>query len=74
MNRIAVSPRVVRWAQERAGFAVADLEDKFPRLSDWETEAVQPTMRQLEDFAKANNLSNFLEFLERISTNSLLNG
>ncbi|MCC5840003.1 MAG: restriction endonuclease subunit S [Opitutales bacterium] len=42
MNRITVSPKVLRWARERAGLAVADLEDKFPHLAEWETEAAQP--------------------------------
>lgn len=53
MNRIAVSPKVLRWARERAGLDVAALEGKFPYLEEWEAEAVQPTMKQLENFAKA---------------------
>lgn len=53
MNRIPVSPRVLSWARERAGLAVSDLEGKFPHLADWEAEAAQPTMKQLENFAKA---------------------
>ena len=52
MNRIPVSPRVLIWARERAGMAVADLEGRFPQLVDWEAEAVQPTLKQLENFAK----------------------
>ncbi len=53
MNRIAVSPRVLRWARERAGLDVADLEGKFPRLAEWEEETSLPTMKQLESFANA---------------------
>lgn len=53
MNRIPVSPRVLSWARERAGMAVADLEGKFPQLAEWEAEAVQPTLKQLENFANA---------------------
>ena len=53
MNRIAVNPGVLRWARERAGLDLADLQDKFPKLADWEAEATQPTMRQLENFSKA---------------------
>ena len=52
MHRIAINPGVLRWARERAGLSVADLQGKFPRLTDWEAEAAQPTMRQLENFAK----------------------
>lgn len=56
MNRIAVSPRVLRWARERAGLAVADLQGKFPQLAEWEAETAQPTMKQLESFAKATRV------------------
>lgn len=56
MTRITVSPRVLRWARERAGLAVADLAGKFPHLAEWETEAAQPTMKQLERFAKATRV------------------
>ncbi|MEE4297340.1 MAG: ImmA/IrrE family metallo-endopeptidase [Wenzhouxiangella sp.] len=53
MTRIAVSPRVLQWARERAGLDVAALEGKFPHLADWEAEVTQPTMKQLENFAQA---------------------
>ena len=56
MNRIAVSPIVLRWARDRAGLAVAELEGKFPHLADWEAEEVQPTMKQLESFVKATRV------------------
>ena len=52
MNRIAVSPKVLRWARERAGLDVAALEGKFPHLEEWEAEETQPTFKQLENFAK----------------------
>ena len=53
MNRVAIKPELLRWACERAGFDRADLEHKFPRLAEWETEATQPTLKQVEAFAKA---------------------
>jgi len=56
MSRIAVRPRVLRWARERAGLPMADLQTKFPRLAEWETEAAQPTMKQLEAFAHATRV------------------
>lgn len=56
MNRIAVSPRVLRWARDRAGLAAADLQSKFPLLAEWEAEVAQPTMKQLENFAKATRV------------------
>ena len=52
MNRVSVSPEVIRWARERAGLGLADMQDKFPKLADWEAETIQPTMKQLEKFAK----------------------
>ena len=52
MNRVSVSPEVLRWARERAGFGLANLQQKFPKLADWEAETIQPTMKQLEKFAK----------------------
>ena len=56
MTRVAVSPEVLCWARERAGLDLADLQGKFPRLADWESASIQPTMRQLQDFAKATRV------------------
>ena len=56
MPQIAASPEVLRWARERAGLSLADLWGKFPKLADWEAETRKPTMKQLEDFAKATRV------------------
>lgn len=53
--RIAVSASVLRWAIERSGGGT-DLSRKFPRLSEWLTGTAQPTLRQLEEFAKAASI------------------
>lgn len=53
MSRIAASPGVIRWARERTGLSVADLQRRFPELAEWEAETTQPTMGELERFAKA---------------------
>jgi len=53
MNRVAIQPNLLRWAYERAGFDRADLEHKFPHLAAWENLTEQPTLKQLEAFAKA---------------------
>ncbi len=50
-SRVAVAPRMLRWAMERSGRPAEDLK-KFP-VAAWEAGTTQPTMRQLEDFAKA---------------------
>ena len=53
MNRVAVRPELLRWALERSGRSVEGLAPKFPRLGAWERGEAQPTLRQLEQFAKA---------------------
>jgi len=53
MNRVAILPQMLRWACERAGVDRADLEHKFPQFPAWETGAAQPTLKQLESFARA---------------------
>lgn len=53
MTRVAVEGTVLRWARERAGRSRESLTPKFARVADWETGEVQPTLKQLESFAKA---------------------
>lgn len=53
MNRVAIKPELLRWACERSGFERADLEHKFPHLAEWEEGTAQPTLKQVEAFAKA---------------------
>ncbi len=53
MNRVALNPALLRWARERAGLSREDLAGKFRRLSEWETGEAQPTLKQVEAFARA---------------------
>ena len=53
MIRVNVKPEILRWARERAGLSRKDLAGRYPRLEDWEAGAVQPTLKQLEAFARA---------------------
>jgi Zn-dependent peptidase ImmA (M78 family)/transcriptional regulator with XRE-family HTH domain len=53
MARVAVSADVLRWARERSGVSIAQLATKLPRVAEWESGEVQPTLRQLETFASA---------------------
>ena len=55
MNRVPVKPGLLRWARERAGYDVAALASRFPKLEAWEEGEVQPTFKQLESFAKATH-------------------
>jgi len=52
--RVAVSPDLLRWARERDGVMAADeLAGRFPKLADWEAGTAQPTLNQIEAFARA---------------------
>jgi Zn-dependent peptidase ImmA (M78 family) len=52
-NRVSVAPQMLRWARERSGRSIQELERRFPKLSEWEAGEGQPTLRQLEDYAQA---------------------
>lgn len=41
------------WALERSGKAMDELEPRFPKLDQWLTGEVRPTLKQLESYAKA---------------------
>lgn len=51
MTRIPINPELLTWARERAGLDALALAKRFPKLEEWETGELQPTLRQLEDFA-----------------------
>ena len=53
MARVEVSPGLIRWARERARLSADKLSGRFPKLSEWESGAAKPTLRQLEAFANA---------------------
>ena len=54
MVRVTVKPELLRWARERAGLTLGDLEKKFKKLPEWESDRdVFPTLNQLEAFAKS---------------------
>jgi len=55
MTRVPVKSEMLRWACQRAGLDVDALAQRFPGLPDWLREDAQPTLRQLEDFAKATH-------------------
>lgn len=53
MTRVSIQPSLLTWARERAGLEPLDLARRFPRLAAWERGEQPPTLRQLEDFARA---------------------
>lgn len=52
MTSVAVKPELIRWAIDRSGLPKADLLAKFPKLDDWSSGSRQPTLHQLEKFAR----------------------
>ena len=52
MIRVPVNPELLRWARERAGIAQDDLAAKLDKLPEWESGEIQPTLKQLEAFAR----------------------
>jgi len=53
MIHVTLNPKVLRWARERASLTVQDLAAPFPKLDRWESGEEQPTLNQVERFAKA---------------------
>ncbi len=55
--RVDVKPDLLVWARERARIDPDDLSRRFPKLSEWEAGELQPTLKQLEDYANATHTS-----------------
>jgi Zn-dependent peptidase ImmA (M78 family) len=56
---------MLAWARERSGLDVGDLVHRFPKLTEWESGEWMPTLKQLEDFARATHTPiGFLFLLE----------
>lgn len=54
MLKVEVSGSVLRWAVERSGRRSA-VQQKFPKLREWERGQSHPTLRQLESLAKVTS-------------------
>lgn len=53
--RAEVKPELLRWAAERSMIERDALAERFPKLEAWERGDIQPTLKQLEDFATATH-------------------
>ena len=53
MSRVAITESVLYWALSRSGRNFDSLEARFPRIQEWASGDSQPTLRQLESFARA---------------------
>lgn len=65
MNVVMVKPEILNWACERAGQSVANLSRRFPKLGLWASGKVTPTLKQLENFAKATHTPIGYFFLQK---------
>lgn len=52
-EKVIVKPNLIRWAIDRSRLPVHALTVKFPKLDAWKSGKLQPTIGQLELFAKA---------------------
>lgn len=52
-NSVSINPNLITWARERARLSGDALSKRFPKIEEWESGRLQPTLRQLEDFATA---------------------
>ncbi|MGA3325937.1 MAG: ImmA/IrrE family metallo-endopeptidase [Terriglobia bacterium] len=53
MTRVEVNQHVLDWAIERSGKPLGLLQRKFPKIRQWQKGGDRPTLRQLEELAKA---------------------
>ena len=47
-ERMPITPKVLTWAREHAGFKLDDAKKKFPKIAEWESGMAAPTYGQLE--------------------------
>jgi len=53
MTRVAVRPEMLRWARDRARLDPGEIVRLIPQFPAWERGEKQPTLKQLEGFARA---------------------
>lgn len=71
MSTVAIKKDVLTWALDRARFTTDQLQRKFPNIPKWISGESQPTLRQLESFAKATSTPLGFLFLEEPPRESL---
>lgn len=50
-EQIPVTPSLITWARERAGYSIEEAAEKFKKIAAWEASEAFPTYPQLEDMA-----------------------
>ena len=64
-TRLKISPETLLWATERSGLSIDSLYDIYPKAVDWIKEESEPTVKQLESFAKKIHVPFGFLFLNR---------
>ena len=52
MSKVAVNERILHWVLDRSNLEADDLQDRFPKISEWVSGESNPTLKQLESLAK----------------------
>lgn len=55
MMRVPVQPSMLQWAADRAGIAAGSLRSRFAKYDDWLRGDAQPTLGQLQQFARTTH-------------------
>ncbi|HUJ14371.1 MAG TPA: ImmA/IrrE family metallo-endopeptidase [Thermoanaerobaculia bacterium] len=63
--RVEIKPQLLTWARERSMIENEVLENRFPKLHEWESGERKPTLKQLENFAQATHTPVGYFFLDR---------
>lgn len=53
MIRVDIKPDLLNWACQRAGISADEIIHRFPQFRAWVRKEVRPTLKQIEQFAKA---------------------
>ncbi len=58
VERMPITPEILTWARERAGYKLEELATKssFRKIAEWESGGLGPTYRQLEEISKTLQL------------------
>ena len=65
------NPVVMQWALERSGIAIDSLQKKWPKITSWLDGTAEPTLKQIQDFAKKTHVNLNLLFADEVPDMSL---
>jgi Zn-dependent peptidase ImmA (M78 family) len=71
MTKVSINTNVLRWAIERAGLSIDILEKDFPKLEDWLSGDLQPTISKVEKLARKTRTAFGYFFLKNIPEETL---